>query len=1377
MSRSLRRHCVTAILGLVVGLSTMWGSNGAWGQETGNMMGGAMGQEMAGGMAGGVVEEKVEAKPESQAKPEVKAKPEAKIVKPAETEDARDGAAQVTGDVTFFASRTVVGVNDTAVIPWSMAAADVDRVLTGVVEQATGDTGNAKGADGDDGVVLSIVRPAEILAGQTIGFVRVRGHKAGTATLTVGGGAKITVQVGARFDDAYRREQAMPKIVSPVSGAVVWGEVYVGVEMFDDPLRWGDGDSNGDETRDVRLNAPTGVVVRRLDDESHVRGPHRYATFAIDVRGCDAGAIELVPVLKSVAGDVMGDAVTLHVLEESMATGESLMVGEAEIQPAYEWKPTEDELADGVKPRIRPRRYGQNALPVRESEAASGGKFLENNASRPPLMIPLTTEDAGWYQLVITASADMGGSAWPTVQFRVGNRDRDESETAARVMSQGWGRWAIGNPVKIKAGEHQIAVLFANDYHRGKNNDRNLRIDRYELLRLDQAPARTVALTRAVDRRDLAVAFSEVWDGRVVAGDVRLEGWVNWEQSMSVKPPVVRLLVNGEVVGEQCSARPDFYVSRGQWHKGENRIELVAALTNGRQASSGEQVVRVTDYPVEVAARRSMRFHVSEPAWIEGIGPYGKLSNEKRSGGERSKVFFSNGRAALALPEDLAGEFDVYFVGRGDEFDGRPEAEIHLQKPVRMQAIRVATTQPATTQPATTQPARRDGDSDTYVAGENVGGENVGGGNVLIGTVKPHGGWATHRAGRVTLDKGAKLLSVAFVNDKYDDKLKKDRNLWLYALELIEVPDEGHADKKSEDGATDKAKAMLPVARVLYPASGAVVDGTDGVIVELAGHSKINRVELVVDDKPTGVVAFTSKGDGRVLLPLLTRALAPGSHTLRVIAHDASTKAKGESETLHFVVGGGGTVSDGNGESAKSQTASGKLGRYARAVRLLDRFGFGPDERAMIDVLLMGEQAYLETKLNEAWGEGSDGSAWARVYSEFTNNASGGHVKRRPIAQLLMSDNPVRGRLRMFLDNHFTTWMRKARALRKARDHRLWSELGASPMQTLLLASAQSPAMLVYLDQQKSVRKRINENYAREIMELHSLGVHGGYTQDDVTQLAHLLTGWGVADEGPMTGKEGNEIDSFYRYDASQNDKSERVVFGLRVPESADEAGRYDRVRLVIEMLASHPSTARFMANKLAEHYVTAPAPKKLVDDLVAVYHQSGGDMSAMLLAISQHDEFWRTDLPMRLTHPLDHGLRLARVCEYRADGQINTLLQRCGVGLFDRDTPDGYPEEDMAYVDSNMMVQRWRFAQDIDWALANLWPWTLHKPIGDEDPGVWRQRVVDLLAVRMTGDVLGQRSNAAVLALLEKNEENNVTKRARMLATVIAQMPEANLR
>jgi uncharacterized protein (DUF1800 family) len=391
------------------------------------------------------------------------------------------------------------------------------------------------------------------------------------------------------------------------------------------------------------------------------------------------------------------------------------------------------------------------------------------------------------------------------------------------------------------------------------------------------------------------------------------------------------------------------------------------------------------------------------------------------------------------------------------------------------------------------------------------------------------------------------------------------------------------------------------------------------------------------------------------------------------------------------------------------------------------------------------------------------------LHAEFTDINS---VVPRALQYLLVSSNPVRSRFVMWTENHFSTWVNKDGAAEKSREHDRFVELGVAPFPDLLLASATSPAMLIYLDQRYSVAKRLNENYAREIMELHTLGVKGGYTQQDVTTLADLLTGWSVADEAPIDGS--GVLERTFRYDPNLNSGQHCHILGMEFPGVPLER-RFDRVLSALNMLAAHPSCAEYISKKLVEHYGAIPASPELVRDLSRVYLETGGDLRSMLVALTENPVFWSS--PLRVASPIDYGVRLSRLAGLANPTAVNQLASRSGMGIFDRATPDGYPEADGYFTSSNALLQRWYFAQTVEQTFyANgLFPEEWKPKDNGWDPAT-TQVLVDVAAVRITGKVLSEASNAAALKLVATAPENTEA-RLHLLATFLCQIPESSLR
>ena len=248
----------------------------------------------------------------------------------------------------------------------------------------------------------------------------------------------------------------------------------------------------------------------------------------------------------------------------------------------------------------------------------------------------------------------------------------------------------------------------------------------------------------------------------------------------------------------------------------------------------------------------------------------------------------------------------------------------------------------------------------------------------------------------------------------------------------------------------------------------------------------------------------------------------------------------------------------------------------------------------------------------------------------------------------------------------------------------------------LLGATAKHPAMLFYLDNWMSVAgcsapaadnpKRpsgLNENYARELMELHTLGVDGGYSQRDVTELARIFTGWGI--HMRPTG------DSAFQFAADRHDNGEKQWLGQRVQPSGQAEGER-----ALDLLARHPATARHLSRKLAQYFVADEPTQALVDRLAQRYVQSDGDLKVVLRTLFDSPEFSAPAAQQsKFKPPYRYLLSALRASEAR-EVEVKPLvavLQRLGMPLYGSPTPDGYKYTEQAWLNPDAMQSRVTFA------------------------------------------------------------------------------------
>jgi len=240
----------------------------------------------------------------------------------------------------------------------------------------------------------------------------------------------------------------------------------------------------------------------------------------------------------------------------------------------------------------------------------------------------------------------------------------------------------------------------------------------------------------------------------------------------------------------------------------------------------------------------------------------------------------------------------------------------------------------------------------------------------------------------------------------------------------------------------------------------------------------------------------------------------------------------------------------------------------------------------------------------------------------------------------------------------------------------------------LLEATARHPAMLEYLDNLHNVaptgpdkngkRQGINENYAREIMELHTLGAGGGYTQQDVTQLAYILTGWGV---------DHNTRSTFF-FDPKRHAGGDKVLLGNVI-----KGGGAEEIETALDLLARHPSTAKHLSYQLAQYFVADDPPPALVQRMSDVYLKTDGDIAAVLNALFHSPEFWDPKTyNNKFKSPWHYVASIMRATGIESDEEMdlwNNTLKQLGEPLYRFATPNGYPNTNNFWLSSDGLLKR----------------------------------------------------------------------------------------
>jgi len=265
--------------------------------------------------------------------------------------------------------------------------------------------------------------------------------------------------------------------------------------------------------------------------------------------------------------------------------------------------------------------------------------------------------------------------------------------------------------------------------------------------------------------------------------------------------------------------------------------------------------------------------------------------------------------------------------------------------------------------------------------------------------------------------------------------------------------------------------------------------------------------------------------------------------------------------------------------------------------------------------------------------------------------------------------------------DHFNIYVPKVGYLKIADDRDVIRKHALGKFPELLSASAHSPAMLAYLDNTLSRRTSPDQNYAREIMELHSMGVDGGYTQQDVAELARCFSGWSLQGRGD------------FGFVPTSHDYGAKTVLGRTIaamPTTAGAAGIQDG-ETMLKVLGEHPSTARFIASKITQWLLRYDPSPALVARVAGVYTSTGGDIKAMIRVILEPEQLM--DAPAKYKRPFHFAVSALRATAPTATNlaTVRTQLGTMGHPVFQWDPADGFPDS-LEFWAGNLLP-RWNFA------------------------------------------------------------------------------------
>ena len=326
----------------------------------------------------------------------------------------------------------------------------------------------------------------------------------------------------------------------------------------------------------------------------------------------------------------------------------------------------------------------------------------------------------------------------------------------------------------------------------------------------------------------------------------------------------------------------------------------------------------------------------------------------------------------------------------------------------------------------------------------------------------------------------------------------------------------------------------------------------------------------------------------------------------------------------------------------------------------------------------------------------------------------------RSLLRATYSSNQLQEQMIWFWSNHFNVHQNKSiiRSLIGDYEEHAIRPHALGKFRDLLRATAHHPAMLLYLDNARNAVDRINENYARELMELHTLGVDAGYSQRDVQELARILTGVGIniTDKAPNVKREWQSQylrQGLFEFNPHRHDYGDKQFLGQVVRGRG--LGELDEA---LDRLSRHPATARFISRKLAVYFVTDTPPPALLDNMVRTFLRTDGDIAATLQTLFTSSEFTQS-LGTKFKDPIHYVVSAVRLA-YDGKPVLNAgpmlnWINRMGQTLYGHQTPDGYPMVESAWASPGQMVTRFDIAKAIGSGSAGLFK--IDGPQGPDRP------------------------------------------------------------
>ncbi|WP_114238279.1 DUF1800 domain-containing protein [Dyella sp. C9] len=334
--------------------------------------------------------------------------------------------------------------------------------------------------------------------------------------------------------------------------------------------------------------------------------------------------------------------------------------------------------------------------------------------------------------------------------------------------------------------------------------------------------------------------------------------------------------------------------------------------------------------------------------------------------------------------------------------------------------------------------------------------------------------------------------------------------------------------------------------------------------------------------------------------------------------------------------------------------------------------------------------------------DGDDKNAAKKAQQQHANDLLQ-QAQQIEMLHAVYGENQLKEQMVWFWLNHFSVYGAKGRVRWVAADYtqNTIRPHALGKFRDLVMATLESPAMLEFLDNAQNAKGHVNENYARELMELHTLGVGSGYTQQDVQQLALILTGVGVA---PLRDRPGLEQhpryaamfvrNGMFEFNPGRHDYSDKVLLGEKIKGSG-----FDEVTQAVDLITRQPACAQFISRKLAEYFVADNPPPELVAKMARTFQHTDGDIAAVLRTMFESRDL-AASYGKKFKDPMQFVVSSVRMA-YDGKPIVNAKpllnwLNQLGEPVFGRLTPDGWPLDGSGWSSSGQMAKRFEIANAI---------------------------------------------------------------------------------